>query len=256
MSLSKDPDAVPTQVGISATSTKWWITKDPSPTPTRIPDLQHATAAPTTEGVLEKCPVYALEFKPGTYGYIALFPPYNNLIRSGPGKNHSSIGYIEVGSWVKILDSPVCDDAGYIWLNVQSAGSSSAWTAGGRHNSQWVIPCSDPKQKCAKSQAWLSTSPPDPDRNGNEADRCVSGRLTVGLDAQVNPADLLIVRAEPYSGSILGHISPAAVVTIVGGPKCRGGAVWWKVASEQLAGWAVENLLKPCPKEEGCKAWK
>jgi hypothetical protein len=255
-SFSEDQDATPTLAIPSATNTKWWVKQKPSPTPTSIRNLQPSVSIPTVAAISKKCPAYAEDFKPGIYGYISLFPPYENLIRSGPGKNYSSVGYIEVGGWVKMLDFPVCADDGYVWVKVQSAGSSSSWTAGGRHDAQWIIPCSDPKMKCTKKkQTWLPTSVPNTKSNSDQGYSCVSDELAVGLDAQVSLNDLLVVRAKPYTGSILGHISPAAIVTIINGPKCEGGVIWWKVTYEQLSGWAVENLLRLCPKEDECKPW-
>lgn len=256
-SFSEDQGATPTLAIPSATNTKWWVKQKPSPTPTSILNLQPSVSTPTVAAISKKCPVYAEDFKPGIYGYISLFPPYENLLRSGAGKNYSSVGYIEVGGWVKLLDFPVCADDGYVWVKVQSAGSSSSWTAGGRHDAQWIIPCSDPKKKCTKKkQTWLPTSIPNTNNKGDQGYSCVSNKLAVGLDAQVSPSDLLVVRAAPYTGSVLGHISPAASVTIIDGPICEGGVTWWKVAYEQLSGWAVENLLRLCPKDGECKPWK
>jgi hypothetical protein len=240
----------------SATSTKWWVKQKPSSTPTSILIVQPSVSTPTVAVISKKCPTYAADFKPGIHGYISLFPPYENLIRSGAGKNYSSVGYIEVGGWVKLLDFPICADDGYVWVKVQSTGSSSGWTTGGRHDAQWVIPCSDPKKKCVKKkQTLLPTSMPNTNSNGDQSYSCASNKLAVGLDAQVSPNDLLVVRAEPYTGSVLGHISPAVTVTIIDGPKCEGGVIWWKVTSDQLSGWAVENLLRLCPKEGACKPW-
>jgi hypothetical protein len=85
---------------------------------------------------LSNCPVYAAAFKPGTFGYISFFPPFENLVRSRTGRNYSTVGFIEVGGWVKILAEPVCADDGYVWLNVQSAAGSSKWTAGGHKANQ------------------------------------------------------------------------------------------------------------------------
>jgi hypothetical protein len=251
------PDAVPSQVMPAATSTKWWVRKEPSQTLTAIPN---APSSVSTVGVIttsKKCPAYAADFQPGTYGYISLYPPYENAIRSGAGKNYSSMGSIEVGGWVKILAFPVCADDGYVWLKVQSASSSGGWTAGGHANARWVLPCSDVNKKCTvKNEALTPTLTPKLASNNRSDDRCVSEKLAVGLDAQVSPDDLLILRVAPYDGSVLGHISPAAIITIVDGPECRGDAVWWKVASGSLSGWGVENPLKACPKEGECKPWE
>lgn len=258
---SGDPDASPTPIAPAPTQTKWWVRHEPSETPTSlIPSGQTPIGGTETFAVASKCPAYTADFKPGTFGYISLFPPYENLVRSGAGKNYSTVGYIEVGDWVKILAEPVCADDGYVWLNVQSAAGSSNWTAGGRNSAQWVIPCPGPNKKCSKKKPIGSISAtPNPNNNGdgdgNNPNACVSDKLAVGLDAQVSPNDLLVVRTEPLIGSVLGRIGPTTVINIIDGPKCASGTVWWKVWGPQT-GWAVENNLRACPKEGECDPWK
>lgn len=253
------PYASPTPDAPAPTQTKWWVRHEPSETPTSwIPNGQTPVGTDTL-AVSNKCPAYAADFKPGTFGYISLFPPYENLIRSGAGKIYSTIGFIEIGGWVKILAEPVCADDGYVWLNVQSAAGSGNWTAGGHKTAQWVIPCPDPNKKCSKKKPTGSISTtPHPHSNGdsdsNNSTPCVSDKLAIGLDAQVSPNDLLVVRSEPFTGSVMGRIAPLAVINIIGGPKCAGGVVWWKVWGLQT-GWAVENNLRACPKEGKCDPW-
>ena len=258
-----DPDASPTPIAPVPTQTKWWVRHELSETPTSLlPSLQTPVVGTGTSVASSKCPAYAAAFKPGTFGYISFFPPYENLVRSRAGKSYSSVGFIEIGGWVKILAAPVCADDGYVWLNVQSAAGPSNWTAGGHKAAQWVIPCPDPNKKCSKKKPTESISAtPNPNRNGNtngdgnNPNACVSDKLAVRLDAQVSPNDLLVVRSEPFTGSVLGHIAPLTVINIIDGPKCAGGAVWWKVSGPQT-GWAAENNLRACPKEGECDAWK
>jgi hypothetical protein len=258
-----NPDISPTSMAPAPTQTKWWVRQESSETPTSLlPSLQIPIVDTGTSTALMKCPGYVSDFKPGTFGYISLFPAYENLVRSGPGKNHTTIGFIEIGGWVRILAEPVCADDGYVWLNVESAANSSSWTAGGRKAAQWVIPCPDPDKKCSKNKPTVSISAtPNSNHNSNTNDddnnsnTCISDKFTVGLDAQVSPNDLLVVRSEPSVGSVLGHIAPLAIINIIDGPKCTGGAVWWKVEGSQT-GWAVENNLRACPKEGECDPWK
>jgi hypothetical protein len=260
--VASEPDASPTPLALAPTQTKWWVRHEPSETPTSlIPSGQTPIGGTETLAVSSKCPIYASDFKPGTFGYISLFPPYENLVRSGAGKKYSTVGFIEIGGWVKILAEPVCADDGYVWLNVESAAGSSSWTAGGHKTAQWVIPCPDPNKKCSKKKPTGSISAtPNRDNSNNNDDSsnpnaCVSDKLAVGLDAQVSPNDLLVVRSEPFVGSVLGRIAPLSVINIIDGPKCAGGAVWWKVWGPQT-GWAVENSLGACPKEGECHPWE
>jgi hypothetical protein len=260
---SGDIDVTSTPLTPAPTQTKWWVRHEPSETPTSL-ILKGQTPIGGTQTLMAtiRCPAYAANFKPGTFGYISLFPPYENLVRSGAGKNYSTVGFIELGGWVKILAEPVCADDGYVWLNVQSAAGSSNWTAGGHKAAQWVIPCPDPNKRCSKKTPTGSIlATPNPNNNGNNngdgnnLNVCVSDKLAVGLDAQVSPNDLLVVRSEPLTGNVLGHIAPLTVINIIDGPKCTGGVFWWKVESSQT-GWAVENNLRACPKEGECDPWK
>jgi hypothetical protein len=225
-----------------------------------IPSRSTPNIGTETPAVSINCPAYALDFRPGNFGYISLSPPYENLVRSGAGKQYSTVGFIEIGGWVRILAAPVCTDDGYVWLNVESAAGSSNWTAGGHETAQWVIPCPDPNKKCSKVKPVISASgKPNPNKHGNgkgnNLTTCVSDKLAVGLDAQVSPNDLLVVRSEPYTGKVIGHIAPLAVINIIDGPICAGGAIWWEVQGLQT-GWAVENNLHACPKEGNCDPWK
>ena len=257
--VSGDLDVPSTLMGRAPTQTKWWVRHEPSETATSLlASLQTPIVSRGKSLALNKCPTYASDFKPGSFGYISLFPPYENLVRSGAGKNYSIVGFIDVGGWVKILAEPVCTDDGYVWLNVESTVGSSNWTAGGHKTAQWVIPCSDPNNKCNKKKPIESISAtPNPNNNDDSSNpnTCVSDKLAVGLDAQVSPNDLLVVRSEPFIGSVLGHIAPLAVINIIDGPKCAGGAIWWKVWGPQT-GWAVENNLRACPKEQACDPWE
>jgi|WetSurMetagenome_2_1015567.scaffolds.fasta_scaffold89357_2 hypothetical protein len=255
-----DPNTSPTPAASAPTQTKWWVRREPSETQTSLVLSRQTPIGTETPALLVKCPAYASNFKPGQFGYISLFPPYENLVRSGAGKNYSPVGFIEVGGWVKILAEPVCTDDGYVWLNVQSAAGSSSWTAGGHKTAQWVFPCPDPNRKCSKKKTTRSISAiPTPDNTGtdddNNSNACVSDKLAVGLDAQVSPNDLLVVRSEPSTGRILGRIGPLAVINIIDGPKCVDGTVWWKIWGKET-GWAVENSLHACPKEGDCDPWK
>jgi hypothetical protein len=150
---SGDPDASPTPMTPAPTQTKWWVRHKPSETPTSlIPSGQASIGGTETLAVSSKCPAYAADFKPGTFGYISLFPPYENLVRSGAGKNYSTVGFIEIGGWVKILAEPVCAMMVCVAECAIDAGSSN-WTAGGHKAAQWIIPCPDPNKSAVKEAA-------------------------------------------------------------------------------------------------------
>jgi len=71
-------------------------------------------------------------------------------------------------------------------------------------------------------------------------------RLKVGDNAYVSYEPPLAnnVRQEPYKGStLLGKIRPGDEVTIIEGPSCSNGWVWWKITAKKdgLTGWTVEG---------------
>jgi len=234
------------------TPTAWWLQPVASPT---SPNM-------ATQGV----PVIAGDCSPytsqsnitaGTYAYISLLPPYENLIRAGAGKDYPIVGYVDVGNWVRVDEDPIICKDGYVWMLVESEGNPRGWTAGGHNTIQWVTACPDKNQKCNyKPSSYIVPVQPTSSSNNSNTNQCKSGKLTAGVEAQVNPA-LLVIRNEPNAKSIIGRASPASIVMVLDGPECAGGAVWWSIFSDdaQLAGWSVETNLRACPKEGDCTPW-
>jgi WD40 repeat protein len=79
-------------------------------------------------------------------------------------------------------------------------------------------------------------------------------RLTTQMQARVVPGGIPNnLRAEPSSQSALvGEIPSEAVFTIIAGPQCAEGLVWWQVDFDGLIGWTVEGQdgeywLEPLP---------
>ena len=83
---------------------------------------------------------------------------------------------------------------------------------------------------------------------------CKSDKLTIGMLAHVAQDSLLVLRAEPSVGAIIGHAGPMSIVNVLEGASCVGGTIWWKVHALDLGlvGWATENYLEPCPKNGQC----
>ena len=239
------------------TPTKWWIKMMPtsSPTPSSI------TVATDLAGMsASDCPMsLSSPLRPGIYAYISLTPPLPNRIRSGAGKTNPYLGQIEPGGGVKVLEGPLCAD-GFSWWLVESAqGGLRGWTAEGRESEQWVMPCPDQTVACNKKPAptpsSLAASPSSSnDKNRNKDNRCKSDKLAIGILAQVEQDSLLVIRSEPNTGDVVGRAGPLSVVTIVDGPSCASGAIWFKVniTTLNLSGWATENNLYACSKEDRC----
>jgi len=130
------------------------------------------------------------------------------------------------------------------------------WTVAGSNSEQWVIPCPNPTVACEKTLVippiTLTTTPSSTQDNNH--DTCNSDKFAIGMFAQVEQDNLLVIRSEPYIGSLLGHVGPMSTIKIIDGPDCAGGAVWWEVniATLSLTGWATEANLRACSKEDNC----
>lgn len=244
---------IPARTTPANTPTAWWLQPAASPT---SPNM----ATQGASVIAGDCSPYTLQsnITAGTYAYISLLPPYENLIRSGAGKDYPIVGYVDVGNWVRVDEDPIICKDGYVWMFVESEGNPRGWTAGGHNNIQWITACHDNNQKCSyKPSQGISPTQPISSSDNNNTNQCKSDRLTAGIDAQVHPEALLVIRNGPNADSIVGRASPASIVMVLDGPECTGGAVWWLIFSEdaQLAGWSVETDLRACPKEGECTSW-
>ncbi len=237
------------------TPTKWWIktTATSSPAPPSI-----TTSTDLVGMSASDCPSsFSSPLQSGVYAYISLTPPLPNRIRSVAGKANSYLGQIEPGSGVRVLEGPLCADGFSWWLVETLQGGLRGWTAEGKGSEQWVIPCPDQTVACNKKPVPTPSSlaaSPSKDKDKNKDNQCKSNKLAVGILAQVEQDSLLVIRSEPDTDDVVGRAGPLSVVNIVAGPVCVGGVVWWKVniASPILSGWAIENNLYACSKEDGC----
>lgn len=236
----------------TASPTKWWIkaTAIPSSTPPSISGPIDP-AMPATSNCASS---YSSPLQPEIYAYISLNPPLPNRIRSDAGKASSYLGQIEPGRGVKVLEGPVCADGLSWWLVESTQGGLRGWTADGRESQQWVIPCPNPTVACFKKPLSTPTQPASTESNKTQDNGCKSEKLSVGILAQVEQGNLLVVRSEPNTGEVIGRAGPLSVVNILDGPVCIGSDVWWKLNIDSIdySGWATENNLFVCSKEDGC----
>ncbi len=146
----------------------------------------------------------------------------------------------------------MCADSFSWWLVESIQGGLRGWTAEGRESEQWVIPCPDQTVACNKKPTPTPTSPAASTSSSKDKDKCKSDKLAVDILAQVQQDGLLVIREEPNTGDVIGRAGPLSVVNIVDGPACAGGAVWFKIniATFNLSGWATENNLYACSRED------
>jgi hypothetical protein len=235
--------------------TKWWLKATATSSPT--PSSSTASTDPAGMSAGDCPPSFSSPLQSGIYAYISLTPPLPNRIRSGAGRANSYLGQIEPGNGVRVLDGPLCADGFSWWLIESTQGGLRGWTAGGKGSEQWIMPCPDQTVACNKKPAPIPSSPAASTSSSKEKDkenRCKSDKLVVGILAQVEQDSLLAIRSEPNTGEVVGRAGPLSMVNIVDGPTCAGGAVWFKVniTALNLFGWAAENNLYACSKEDGC----
>lgn len=251
VTVSETPSVTTTPVN---TPTAWWL----QPVASSTPQVTPADTTSTTSD-LAGCQAYTSQehFTPGTFAYVSLLPPFENLIRSGAGKMHPIVGYVDIGNWVKVIESPVICNDGYVWILVESEGNPRGWTAGGHNYIQWLVPCPNNGQKCRYNKPSPDVASTKPSTGEQGTEQCKSDKLMAGIDAQVNPDALLVIRDKANGDKVIGRAAPGSIVMILNGPECAGGASWWSIFSDdaQIAGWSVDADLRACPKEGECTPW-
>lgn len=235
-------------------STKWWIKTTSTSSSTSL--SISVPTKPSEESASDCSSVFSSHLQPGNYGYISLIPPLPNRVRVSAGKANAYLGQIQPGASVKLVDGPLCVDGFSWWLVEAVEGGMRGWTVTGSKSEQWVLPCPNPTVVCKMTPVSTPSSPttaPLSTPNDNQG-TCISEVLSIGMLTQVEQENLLVIRSEPYIGSVLGHAGPLSAVTIVDGPACVGDTIWWKVnvASLNLSGWTAEANLRACSKENGC----
>jgi len=233
--------------------TKWWIREATTPSST-------SSSSSITIEIASKCPSSFLStIEPGTYAYVSTAPPLPNRVRTGAGRANSYLGQIQPGAGLKVLDGPLCFDGITWWLVESKEIRLRGWTAVGSGSEQWVIPCPNPKIPCEESSVSPQIVPATPTliaREGNlsKDNTCKSDRLAIGMFALVDQDSLLVIRSEPYTGSVIGYSGPLSVVKIVDGPVCAVGGVWFNVnvAIQNISGWSTESNLIECSEKGVC----
>ena len=125
----------------------------------------------------------------------------------------------------------------------------------GENSEQWLLPCPNVEVECS----FLPTPTPRVSPQNNNPDIpieniCRSDKLSIGMLAHVDQDSLLVIRAEPSVGVVIGHAGPLSIVNVLEGPSCVATTIWWKVRVLDLGlvGWTKENYLEPCLKDSQC----
>ena len=119
-----------------------------------------------------------------------------------------------------VQEGPVCVD-GINWYQV-AAYDADGWTAEGEPGAGYYLMRTD-----------LQPS-----------EGCYSDRLAVGMRVQVGDTQRQHVRARPsVNAPRSAWLYPGVPVTIMDGPRCANGWVWWNVRDDsgRIQGWASEG---------------
>ena len=149
-----------------------------------------------------------------------------NNLRAGPGLAYArhpqrmvpgDVWYVQAG--------PVCAD-GIHWYQV-AAYDFAAWTAEGQPDRGY----------------YLGRTNRLPNHGGSTA-ACASQRLGVGMRVQVGDTQRQHVRqAANKNASHSAWLYPGVPVTIMDGPRCADGWLWWYIRDDsgRIQGWAAEG---------------
>jgi hypothetical protein len=244
--------ATPVPATWTITPTQWWIKMSATPP---LPVLLVSTSP--VESKTSTClRTTSLTVRASTYAYVAQKPRLPNRLRARASLSGEYIGQIESGAGLRIIDGPICAD-GYAWWLVESLDKRlRGWTVEGRDSEQWLIPCPSVDVQCnflATPIPSTSSAPHDNSANLTE-NTCRSDKLAIGTLAHGDQDSLLVIRTEPSIGAVIGHAGPMSIASVMEGPSCAGGAIWWKVNVLDLGliGWTTENYLEACPKDSPC----
>lgn len=154
-----------------------------------------------------------------------------NRLRAGPGLSYGKLAInVKPGEVWYVQGGPVCAD-GINWYRV-AAYDAEGWTAEGQVGAGYYL-------------GRTNRSPQE-----GAAASCASRRLKVGMVVAVSDGVRQRVHREARKSSPqTAWLYPNAPVTLVKGPVCADGWVWWYISGDggRLAGWTSEG--------DGAKAW-
>lgn len=101
----------------------------PTPTPTTGP----------TKPAYEACDSdYLSRLHIGDRAKVSEFPPQANRVRSEPNIEADTLGYIQPGDGMKILEGPKCSN-NWVWWKVQADTGLVGWTSEGDEKGYWLV---------------------------------------------------------------------------------------------------------------------
>jgi hypothetical protein len=93
----------------------------------------------------------------------------------------------------------------------------------------------------------------DVETNPGDCAGTLAPRLTVGNQARITPGAPNKIRSAPtLAGTQIGSIPGESIFSVVGGPQCADGFLWWQVIYQGVTGWTAngdgtEYWVEPYP---------
>ncbi len=147
-------------------------------------------------------------------------PGLPNILRSQPYRGYDSVvlGEIPAGGIFTIIGGPSCYDGMY-WWQVNYNGTMGWTPEGSKYGVYWTEP--------------VTTS-------------CmyVPSRLVIGQLGRVLPGLPNVLRSQPNRGvgsAFIANIPAGSIFTVLNGPSCSNGILWWQVNYNGLIGWTGEG---------------
>lgn len=218
----------PTEARIDETSP---VPADPTKTPTTISTLEEYNAPLYTP-----LPGCASSHIHSNDWVMITFGGGRNAIRSTPDTHptDNKIGFAEQGELIYVIDGPECNYGWLLW-KVKTSSGIEGWT-----------PETDGKRFFLEPFPGWNACPNSPLSLLHKGD---AAKVT-----QYPPVSNRVRSAPGTTAERLGSIEPGESLTILDGPECKDGFVWWYISAEKgLKGWTAEGeqnnyFLIPVPK--------
>ena len=163
-------------------------------------------------------------------------------IHAQPSTSVDVIGQLNSGDRASIIGGPQCAD-GYLWWQVQLDSGLMGWVAEGTTDRYFIDP--------VNGTPGTPTATPEP-TIGIVPFNCPNAPPTefaVGFRGLVRPAiagatpnNVRIRDTASTSGKLIGNLPENVLFTVIGGPVCANGYVWWQIKADNgLTGWTAEG---------------
>jgi hypothetical protein len=162
-------------------------------------------------------------FMPGTMVYVTFDLASPNRLRAMPRIDAAVVGRLPPRSVVEVLGGPAYHNGHIFWQIRAPVSGQVGWTSQGTDSELYLRPVIE-----------HVVCPGAPTSLLQPNDRAM---------AALKPADPAIVRRGPGQACpLVGEIPPGGLLTILDGPACLNGFVWWEIhADSGVQGWTPEG---------------